>query len=908
MKSPAPSPAAATPARVTAFFSCSRWASALAIVVSVAALNFGAWRFLNGTVAAPEHLGPVAGLSYNGAGRWRSPLEGHRPAVGELAQDLALLARHTRRIRSYSAANHAELPALAREHGLELMLGAWIDDQLENNQRELAAAIDQARAHTHIRRLIVGNETQLKAKLPPNRLAAYLDEARLALRGSAVQVSTAEPWHVWLAQPQLAQHVDFIAIHVLPYWEGESVETAVQTSLAQIERVKSRFPGRTVLVAEIGWPSNGPPLGKARATAVNQARFIRSFLHEAKALNIDYFLIEAFDQPWKMATEGRAGAYWGLWDTWRAPKFSLTGPAESDPVWRQKAWAASALGAALALPFLLAGVRLQLVARLVLSVAAQATASMGVILLSIPLAHYLTAFDVLGLVLVLAALAFISATLLTQAFEFVERFWAGALQPHQPTEQATPALPPAPFISIHLACANEPHRMVIQAVESLLALDWPAFEVIVVDNNTTSAHERQALADWMAGRRDSRLRFAQFEKLAGFKAGALNQALTLTNPAAQWIAVVDADYVVNPQWFTHVQAHLHDATVGLVQAPQAHRQWSGRWFDRMMNWESEGFFRIGMHHRHERNAIIQHGTMTLVRAAALQRLRWNEACICEDTELGLRLLHEGYRAVYVDRVLGTGLLPADLAAYARQRKRWAQGAMQIFRLHARSLLGRSPLTLAQRYHFLAGWLPWLGDALHLLFSIVMIVFSLGMIYLPNRLEPPLWLFVAPLISFFTARLLIGPVLYTRCVPCSLPDLLGAAVAGMGLSHRIACGVMQGLRGKPSVFEITRKAAGTEALVHAGGATEAPYAGPALARHIEQELALLAGLVFCIALLALSRDTSDTSRLGWMAVLSIQALPYCATLACRMVEGRRELRPAQPVSARGAPSSAPGDWS
>lgn len=871
----------------------ARWATALAIGLLVAALNLGAWQLFHGKLQAPEHIGPVAGLAYNGAGRWHSPLEGERPAADALAQDMALLARHTRRIRTYSAADNPELPGLARQHGLELMLGAWIDERLDSNQRELSAAIDLARSHTNIRRLVVGNETQLKAKLPPNRLAAYLDQARLALRSSGVQVSTAEPWHVWLAQPQLAQHVDFIAIHVLPYWEGESIESAVQTSLAHIKQVKESFPGLPVLVAEIGWPSNGPPLGKARATAANQAVFIRSFLHEAKASGIDYFLIEAFDQPWKIANEGRVGAYWGLWDTWRAPKFSLAGPAESDPYWRQKAWAASALGLALALPFLLAAARLRLAGRIAFSAAAQATASIGVILLSIPLAHYLTATDVVGLVLVLAALAFISATLLSQSFEFVERFWPGPIQPHaqKDVEAAAATLSPPPFISIHLACANEPPAMVIQTVESLLALDWPAFEVIVVDNNTVDPQARQALADWMAGRHDTRLRFAQFTQLAGFKAGALNQALALTNPAAQWIAVVDADYVVDPQWLRHVHAHLQDATVGVVQAPQAHRQWSGRWFDRMMNWESEGFFRIGMHHRHARNAIIQHGTMTLVRAAALHRLRWNESCLCEDTELGLRLLREGWRAVYVDRVLGAGLLPADLAAYARQRKRWAQGAMQIFRLHAGSLLGRSRLTLAQRYHFLAGWLPWLGDALHLLFSIVMIAFSLGMVYLPNRLEPPLWMFVAPLIAFFTARLLIGPVLYMRCVPCGLADLLGAAVAGMALSHRIARGVLQGLRGRPAVFEITRKAA-VGALADAEA--QAPYIGPPLARDIEQEIALLAGLMFCIALLALSRGPSDTGRLGWIAILFIQSLPYWATVACRLVESRGEQDAAQRV--------------
>jgi hypothetical protein len=324
----------------------------------------------------------------------------------------------------------------------------------------------------------------------------------------------------------------------------------------------------------------------------------------------------------------------------------------------------------------------------------------------------------------------------------------------------------------------------------------------------------------------------------------------------------------------------------------------------MMNWETEGFFRIGMHHRHARNAIVQHGTMTLVRTPDLPRLRWSEDCVCEDTELGLRLLREGRRAVYVDQVLGTGLLPSDFAAYARQRRRWAVGAMQILRMHARSLLGRSALTLAQRYHFLAGWLPWLGDALHLLFSVLMIVFSLGLVYLPLRVEPPLWLFVAPLIAFFAARLLIGPVLYARCVPCGLGDRLGAAVAGMALSHRIARGVLHGLRQRRAVFEVTRKARPASAAAAPEWTEARPYPGPLLARGIEQELALLAGLCFCILLLWLSRGSGDAGRLGWMAILAVQALPYAATLTCRLIEGRAAWGSAGSGAPGAAASTAP----
>ncbi len=862
------------------------WAVALAIALCIAGINLVIWALLHGQVQAPDHNGPVAGFSYSGADRWENPIEGQRPSATDVDRDLALLSRHTQRIRTYTAADHPELPAIARKHGLQVMLGAWLNERLDGNQRELAAAIDLARSQTNVHRLIVGNETQLKATLPPNRLVAYLDQVRLALRGTAVQVSTAEPWHVWLAQPQLARHVDFVAIHVLPYWEKESVDAAVETSLKQIARVQARFPDRKVVIAEIGWPSNGSPLGKARPSAANQALFVRNFLQQAGSLGLDYYLIEAFDQPWKMAAEGRAGAYWGMWDAWRQPKFHLTGPVLQDPRWQSKAWIASVLGAAMMLAFLLAVPRMRLAGRMTFCVVVQAVVSVGVILVSVPLAHYLTPTDVFGLLLVVAALAFISATLLAQAFEFAERFWSGGPANHAPAAEPAPVAPP--FISIHLACANEPPGMVIESVESLLAIDWPAFEVIVVDNNTSDPDAREKLAAWMAARRDSRLRFAQWVQLPGYKAGALNQALALTDPAAQWIAVVDADYVVDPQWFRQVQNHFQDPAVGLVQAPQAHRHWSAHRFGRMMNWETAGFFRIGMHHRDERNAIIQHGTMTLVRAADLRRLGWNEDCICEDTELGLRLLQSGYRAVYVDRQLGTGLLPRDFSAYARQRKRWAQGATQIFRLHAGSLLGRSRLTLAQRYHFLAGWLPWLGDTLHFLFTIIVIAFSLGMVYLPTTVEPPLWLFVLPLIAFFAARLLIGPLLYTRCVPCGLADRLGAAVAGMALSHRIARGVLQGLRSHRAVFEITQKAsaAADQGVADAAdAAVGAPDPGPRFVRGIKEEFALLVGLAFCICLLALSRSPHDTGRLGWIAILAIQSLPYCAAVVCRLVESR-----------------------
>ena len=136
-----------------------------------------------------------------------------------------------------------------------------------------------------------------------------------------------------------------------------------------------------------------------------------------------------------------------------------------------------------------------------------------------------------------------------------------------------------------------------------------------------------------------RFRFFHLNPWPGFKAGALNFALRETAPDAEIIGVVDSDYVVSPQWLRHFVPHfLSDPAVAVVQAPQAHQEWERNAFRRMCNWEFEGFFRIGMHHRNERNALIQHGTMTMVRRRALEEVGgWSEWCICEDTELGLRL-------------------------------------------------------------------------------------------------------------------------------------------------------------------------------------------------------------------------------------------------------------------------------
>ncbi len=873
------------------------------ICVVLATLNLAAWRWAHPELSAAEVRLPVAGLAYSAFQRWQSPLEGRFPSTQEVAADLAILKGIAQSLRTYSASEVSGLTALARAHGLRLTAGVWLDTQAGRNETELLAIEEAVRADRMsamdgaepsaaggpaIQRVIAGNETQLHQLLKPEELAAILRRLRSTL---GVPVSTAEPWHVWLDRPDLVEQVDFIALHLLPYWEGVSPDVAVHEVWRRHDEVRRRYPGKPIVIAEVGWPSGGPVVEQAVPGAVNrawasplaQARFVREFVASAQRrdLPVDYFLMEAIDQPWKVRSEGPAGAHWGVLDARRQPKFSWSGPLTHDPHWQGKAWAATLLAGLVLWPFLLRVPHMRLSGRLAFGISAQAVATLMVVLATSPLADYLQLLDAVLLALLVPALVLMAAILLSQAFEFSELFWEGSLR------RRTQALPwpegkPAPMVSIHLPCCDEPAPMVLASLASLQKLEWPCLEIMVIDNNSRDPDNWRPVQRYVEQQRqagDRRLQFVRLPQWPGFKAGALNEALRLTHPSAQWIAVVDSDYVVHSDWIRRLGGWFEHGNVAVVQSPQAHREWASRRLARMMNWEYEGFFRLGMHHRHERNAIVQHGTMTIIRAQALRAVGgWDAACVCEDTELGLRLLAAGWQEVYVDEVLGTGLVPHDFEAYQKQRERWARGGMQILRKHACEFLHGARLSLAQRYHFLAGWLGWLGDTLHLLFTVTALIWSLGILVAPAQIQPPLALMALPLAIFLLSRLVLVPLLYVRRVQCPRRDIIGAAWAGMALSHRIARGVLGGLFGGRARFQVTAKAFVPGRGWRTGQRAPGTWVGLRLAS-VAQELALGLGLTGAGFALVSSAESLSLPLLAWCGILAMQALPYVAAVSC-----------------------------
>ena len=282
-----------------------------------------------------------------------------------------------------------------------------------------------------------------------------------------------------------------------------------------------------------------------------------------------------------------------------------------------------------------------------------------------------------------------------------------------------------PFVSLQVAAYNEPPEMLIETIRSLEAMDYPHFEIVVVDNNTTDEDVWRPVEAYCQGR--DRVRFVRVAPWPGFKSGALNLALAgHTDPRAEIVGVVDADYVVDPQYLRRTVGYFADPTLAFVQTPQDYREYEGDTYLTACYDAYKYFFATSMRSRNERNSIIFGGTMGLIRRSVLDDLGgWDEWCITEDAESSLRMLRAGHSGLYLHETFGRGIMPLTFMALKRQRFRWCFGGVQILRKHWRSLLpwDRSPgnhLTLAQRLDYLLGGLQWFIDLAALGFTTILL--------------------------------------------------------------------------------------------------------------------------------------------------------------------------------------------
>src|SRR5262249_2617340 len=539
------------------------------------------------------------------------PDSGGLARATQIRADLKVLSPLTRAIRTYSSTGGVELvPGIASEFGLRVTAGAWIDKNKDRNEREIHSVIDLARRHSNINGIIVGNETIFRGEQKVGDLIQMIQRVK---RSTNVPVTTGEIWHVWIEHPELVSAVDYIAAHILPYWEGFSEQQTVDQAILVYDKLRQAYPGKRIVVAEFGWPSAGYNMHNANPGRIEQATVLRDFVSRADAYGIDYNIVEAIDQPWK-TFEGGVGPYWGIFDAARHPKFAWTGPITDPDHWRL-ATIAILVSVLLSLP-LLAMSGATVMQTVMLAGAANVVGAWFAAVFGYWNGHYFVpgAAFALGLGIVLLI------PLIVIALARIEEIASIAFGRKPLRLIASPALAPesaVPKVSIHIPAHNEPPEMLMQTLDAVARLDYPNYECIVVINNTPDPALWLPIEEHCRALGE-RFKYVRADNLAGFKAGALRLALVHTAADAEVIAILDADYVVHQDWLKDLMPLFGDPTVGLVQAPQDHRDGARSVMHYAMNGEYAGFFDIGMVQRNEFNAIIAHGTMCLIRRSAIE--------------------------------------------------------------------------------------------------------------------------------------------------------------------------------------------------------------------------------------------------------------------------------------------------
>ncbi|MGY3615334.1 glycoside hydrolase family 17 protein [Bradyrhizobium sp. USDA 10063] len=269
----------------------------------------------------------------------------HIPAE-QIEQDLTDLAKVTECVRTYSIENGLDqVPGIAAKVGLKVIQGIWLGSDRLKNQTQIAVVVGLAKQYPDvITALVVGNEVLLRGEMTTADLAAYVRAVKAQVQ---VPVTYADVWEFWLRNREVYDAVDFVTIHILPYWEDMPVRA--KFAAAHVDAIRKRmavaFPGKEILIGETGWPSMGRMREGALPSRTNQARIVSEILDLAKREGFRVNLIEAYDQPWKRQLEGTVGGYWGLFDSvHRVVKYPPGIAISNYPLWKWYMGAGLGLG------------------------------------------------------------------------------------------------------------------------------------------------------------------------------------------------------------------------------------------------------------------------------------------------------------------------------------------------------------------------------------------------------------------------------------------------------------------------------------------------------------------------------------------------------------------------------------
>ena len=421
-----------------------------------------------------------------------------------------------------------------------------------------------------------------------------------------------------------------------------------------------------------------------------------------------------------------------------------------------------------------------------------------------------------------AALLFIEAFALTLAAYFAFDNVDAVCKTRM--KRKLPELDPsyAPFVSLQIPAYNEPADMLIETIKSAEAIDYPNFEVVVIDSNTEDRETWQPVEEYCRGR--DRVKFFHVDNIEGAKAGALNHVMRegMMDERTELIGLIDSDYIVESNYLKSVVGYFAHDKLAFLQTPQNYRDYEGNPYLTALFDGYRYFFKTSMPSRNDRNSIIFAGTMGLLRRRVLEEIGgWDEAIITEDAETSLRMLKAGYEGLYIEKPFGAGLMPLSFGALKTQQYRWCFGSIQILKKHRRSLmpwnLARdNHLTTAQRLDYLFGQgLQWMTHLVNVCFSALLLA-TAYLVFTTHKLA------LRPLLG--AAGLLPGVIIGSGLLRATwalrvrtgitLRRAIMAFLVWLSVSWTLALAVVQALIRRKGVFMRTPKTSEKRSLIDA----------------------------------------------------------------------------------------------
>lgn len=267
---------------------------------------------------ASQLQGGMHGICFSAYAEGQNP--GDKLSAQQIRKRLEVIKPYATWIRTFSCTNgHELIPKIAQDMGIKTMVGAWISDDLQQNEREIEALINLIR-NGLVNIASVGNEVLYREELSEAAICEYV--GRVKMMSGNVPVGYVDAYYEFINRPALVEACDVVLINCYPFWEGASIELSNLYLQEMYRQTKEAAQGKRVIVTETGWPSLGAPVDDASPSDENYMKYFVETQLWAQANGIECFYFSSFDESWKIHAEGWAGTSWGIWDVKENIKFT----------------------------------------------------------------------------------------------------------------------------------------------------------------------------------------------------------------------------------------------------------------------------------------------------------------------------------------------------------------------------------------------------------------------------------------------------------------------------------------------------------------------------------------------------------------------------------------------------------